>query len=208
MTTDHSKLYRVHPGVAHAQKVIGNLERKSGHSLDQWVKLVIDSGLEASKQRLAWLKSEHQLGTVTAAMIVDHAEGRGQEKVDPAAYLRWAPALVDAMYAGKKRGLRPLHDKLIAVASTLPGVGISPGKSIVPIYRHHVIAQIKPATQKRIDFGLALGTEHHRFSQRLVSTSGATTGDRITHRIAITEDRDIDDELIAALKLAHRLDEQ
>lgn len=206
MTTDHQSIYRVHPGVAHAQAVINNLVHKTGRTLDQWGKRVIDHGPEASQQRVAWLKAEHQLGTVTAAMIVDHLEGRGQEKTDPVAYLKMAPVLVDSMYAGKKLALRPLHDKLIAVASALPGVGISPGKSIVPIYRFHVIAQIKPATQKRIDFGLALGAEQHPFSQRLVSTSGAAKGDRITHTIAIREASDIDDELVAALTLAHSLD--
>jgi hypothetical protein len=37
------------------------------------------------------------------------------------------------------------------------GVKACPCKTIVPLYRRHVIAQIKPATRTRIDFGLALG---------------------------------------------------
>jgi hypothetical protein len=63
-------------------------------------------------------------------------------------------------------------------------IRICPCRTIVPIYRNHVIAQVKPATNKRIDFGVALG--NMKAKGRLIDTGGYDKGDRITHRIPIT----------------------
>ena len=105
-----------------------------------------------------------------------------------------APKYVDDMYAGRKAGLRPLHDALVALARKLgKDIRICPCKTMVPIYRAHEIAEIKPATQTRIDFGLALGDT--RATGRLIDTGGYARKERITHRVAITSDRDIDDEV-------------
>jgi hypothetical protein len=122
-----------------------------------------------------------------------------------AAYLKQAPGYVVAMYAGSKAALRPLHDALEELAFALgDDVRLCPGKTIVPIYRRHVIAQIKPATKTRIDFGLALGDAKGK--GRLVETGGYTRGDRITHRIAVTSIADIDSELKGWLREAYERD--
>jgi hypothetical protein len=53
-------------------------------------------------------------------MIVDHAAGRTGVNTDPALYLRTAPQYVDAMYAGGKSALRPIHDALSFGAEARP----------------------------------------------------------------------------------------
>ncbi|MBK7351598.1 MAG: hypothetical protein IPI92_17195 [Gemmatimonadetes bacterium] len=122
---------------------------------------------------------------------------------DPAAYLREAPVLVDAMYAARP-ALRPIHDALEELARGLgPDIRLSPGKTIVPVYRTHVIAQIKPATKTRIDFGLALGALKGK--GRLLETGGYAKKDRITHRIAVSSLADLDDELRGWLRRAYEL---
>ena len=75
---------------------------------------------------------------------------------------------------------------------------------MVPLYRKHVIAQIKPATRTRIDFGLALGAT--KAPARLVDTGGFKKKDRITHRIEVQSKADIDGELKRWLKTAYELD--
>ena len=61
------------------------------------------------------------------------------------------------MYAGAKVGLRPIYDALLDLCLNFADdVKACPCKTIVPLYRNHVIAQIKPTTNTRIDFGLAL----------------------------------------------------
>lgn len=133
------------------------------------------------------------------------ARGMGREETTPEAYLAAAPAYVEAMYAGPRAPLRPLHDRLEALAFSLgPDIRLCPGKTIVPIYRQHVIAQIKPATRSRIDFGLALGGL--KGQGRLVETGGHQKKDRITHRIAVSSPQDIDDFLTQWLLRAYALD--
>lgn len=123
---------------------------------------------------------------------------------DPASYMKEAPGLVTAMYAARP-ALRPLHDALEELAFSLgTDIRLCPGKTIVPVYRNHVIAQIKPATKTRIDFGLALGALKGK--GRLLETGGYARKDRITHRIAVTSPADIDAELKRWLARAYELD--
>ncbi len=79
-----------------------------------------------------------------------------------------------------------------------------PCETIVPLYRNHVFAQIKPATRTRIDLGVALGKA--RVPQRLVETGGLAKGDRITHRIPIASIGEIDAEVERWLQAAYEKD--
>jgi hypothetical protein len=67
-----------------------------------------------------------------------------------------------------------------------------------------VFAQIKPATRTRIDLGLAL--RDTQASGRLKGTGGRAKGDRITHRIPVSDLADIDDEVQHWLQTAYALD--
>jgi hypothetical protein len=130
----------------------------------------------------------------------------GRDETTPAEYLAAAPKYVDAMYEGPRAPLRILHDLLEELALSLgPDIRLCPGKTIVPIYRQHVIAQIKPATRTRIDFGLALGGR--KGQGRLVETGGYHKKDRITHRIAVGAAQDIDAFLKSWLIRAYELDQ-
>jgi hypothetical protein len=80
-----------------------------------------------------------------------------------------------------------------------------PCQTIVPLYRNHVFAQIKPTTQTRIDFGLALG-DTKKTPKRLIDTGGFAKKDRITHRFEIASVKDIDDEVKHWLKVAYDRD--
>jgi hypothetical protein len=98
-----------------------------------------------------------------------------------------------------------LHDRLIELGTSLgDDVRICPCKTIVPMYRKHVFAEIKPATLTRIDLGFALKDEP--FTQRLVDTGGLAKKNRITHRVAIARLSDIDLQVKRWLKQAYELD--
>jgi hypothetical protein len=187
-----TKRYDVHGGVAMMRNWLDTLEAKTGRDVDGWTKLVLTQGPAGTKERREWLKREHGLGTNSAIWIVDKAEGGTElEDGDPDKYLARAGQYVEAMFAGPKAALRPLYDRLYALARELgDDIRISPAKTIVPIYRHHVIAQIKPTTRTRIDLGLALGDTPEE--GRLLDTGGFAKKDRITHRIAIAGTEDID----------------
>lgn len=124
---------------------------------------------------------------------------------DPKTYLANAAQYVEDMFSGAKAGLRPIYDRLYDLARSIgPDIKISPGKTIVPVYRNHVIAQIKPTTRTRIDFGLAL--KDTPATGRLIDTGGLAKKDRITHRIAITSLDDVDDYVEKWLRKAYAID--
>ena len=198
-------IYSVHPGVAMVQEWIIGLPKKTGRTLEEWIRLVEDEGPSSDTERRDWLKAEHGLGTNTAWWIADRAGGRGLEDGDPDEYLKAAEGYVAAMFAGPRAGLRPIYDQLLKLGLSLGAdVKACPCKTIVPLYRRHVFAEIKPASHTRIDLGLAL--KDTPAPPRLVDTGGLAKKDRITHRIAITHPAGIDAEVKHWLRFAYDLD--
>jgi hypothetical protein len=200
--------YSVHPGVLMIQKWIAELKEKTGRSLDEWVALVKACGPEEPKACRAWLKEVHGLGTNSAWWVAERAlptDDKGIMEDDPDSYLQAAEAYVEAMFAGPRAGLRPLFDELLEVGLGIgPEAKACPCKTIVPLYRNHVFAQLKPATRARIDLGFAL--QDTPVTGRLIDTGGFRKKDRITHRIPITSPADIDGEVKRWLKKAYDMD--
>lgn len=199
--------YSVHPSVAYGRSILDNLPDKTGRSLDEWLALLAADAPAGEKERRDWLKREHGLGGTTAWMIAERSVGKGAEGTDPEAYLAAARGYVEAMYAGRKQALRPIHDALLAAALELgDDVGICPCKTIVPLYRSHVFAEVKPATLSRVDLGLALKGVDRKLPRRLVDTGGLAKGDRITHRIPLASPDEVDAEVREWLGVAYELD--
>jgi hypothetical protein len=121
------------------------------------------------------------------------------------AYLEAAGQWVEAMFMGPRAALRPIYDALLKLALAGKDVKACPGKTAVALYRNHVFAQIKVATNSRIDLGLALG--NMKTPKCLIDTAGYAKKDRITRRIEIKSKADIDDEVKRWLKKAYEIDE-
>jgi len=202
-----NSLYSVHPAIAMVQKWVAELKPKTGRSLDEWMALVEQEGPAGEAARLAWLKKKHGMGTNSAKWIAEHSVGKGGEEDSPEAYLRAAEKYVEEMYSGGKARLRPIYDALLALGLDLgPDAKACPCKTMVPLYRHHVFAQIKPTTQTRIDLGFCFLKLAKKPPKRFIDTGGAKKGDRITHRVEITSPAEIDAEVKRWLKTAYDLD--
>jgi hypothetical protein len=179
-------------------KSISGLKEKTGRTVEEWIALTQRLGPKTEKERAAWLKEKHGLGTNYAKWLAARAEGQSLADQAPDSF-------VDAMYAGDKSALRPIHDRLIELALALGrDVTITPCSTIVPIRRRYVFAQIKPATKKRIDLGFAL--KDAKPTGRLIDTGGFAKKDRITHRIAISSIAEIGDEVKRWLRRAYEMD--
>lgn len=200
-------LYSVHPGIAMVQKWIAELPEKTGRSLGEWVQLVMKEGPPDEKTRREWLKKEYGMGTNSAWWIAERAEkgDRGIHEDDPESYMKAAETYVTEMYAGPKAGLRPIYDALLKLGLKIgKDAKACPCQTIVPLYRNHVFAQIKPTTRTRIDMGYAL--KDTKATGRLIDTGGFAKKDRITHRIPISSLAEIDDEVKHWLKVAYDMD--
>ena len=197
--------YDLHPSVQMAHSVIASMKEKTGRSIDEWVRHVHRHGPAEEKQRAAWLKKEHGLGTNYASWIAGKSVGKNEATENPDEYVKQAQDYVDNMFAGPKEHLRPMYDAILTFAKTLgPDIRVSPCQTIVPIYRNHVIAQVKPTTRTRIDLGLAL--RDTKAPKRLINTGGLAKKDRITHRIEISAIEDFDDEAKRWMKKAYEMD--
>lgn len=202
--------YDVHPSISMVQEWVAGLKAKSGRTVEEWVAHIRKAGPADESRRREWLKTEYGLGTNTAWWLAERAgpEGKARAEHDtPEGYLRVAPGYVAEQYAGKKAGLRPLYDELLKLGRSLGrDVKVSPCKTMVPLYRQHVFAQIKPTTNTRVDLGLALAKHPGKLPARLIDTGGKEKKDRITHRIPISEPGEIDAEVRKWLKAAYDLD--
>jgi len=200
--------YGVHPGVALVQKWLAELKEKTGRSMEEWIALVKKEGPKDEKSRREWLKTKHKMGTNSAWWIAERAEGKGGDEDTPEVYLKAAVRYVEEQYAGPKEKLRPIFDKLLTLGKSLGSdVKACPCKTIVPLYREDVFAQIKPTTNSRIDLGRALTHYKGKLPGRLIDSGGLAKKDRITHRIEITAMEQIDNEVKKWLKTANNLDE-
>lgn len=187
------------------QKWIAELKQKTGRSFEEWLTFIKKSGPKDEKARREWLKTEHGLGTNSAWWLAERADGKGTEVGDPDDYLAAAEGYVETMFSGSKAALRPIYDALLKIGlKTGKDAKACPCQTIVPLYRNHVFAQIKPTTRTRIDLGFALGDM--KAKGRLIETGGFAKKDRITHRIEITSLKDIDDEVKQWLKVAYDRD--
>jgi RNA polymerase sigma factor (sigma-70 family) len=109
--------------------------------------------------------------------------------------------VADALYAGKKAPLRPLHDELMAMVYAMgPDVSLAPKKGYVSLRRPgKQFAMIQPSGAGRIDLGLIL--------------PGVPPADRLepsgsfnalfTHRVRVTSASDLDDALAGWLAAAY-----
>jgi hypothetical protein len=200
----NSSTYDVHPSLGMYQSSLAALKEKTGRSLAEWTKFVNKEGPATEKERRAWLKEKHGMGMNYAGWIAEQSVGKGDDG-SPETYLRNAEAYVEKMYSGTKEALRPIFDELLVLGRSMGSdVKVCPCQTIVPLYRKHVFAQIKPTTRTRIDLGLAL--KDTKVPKRLIDTGGLAKKDRITHRIEITSLKNIDAEVRKWLKIAYEMD--
>jgi Domain of unknown function (DUF5655) len=148
------------------------------------------------------LMEEHGMGTNYAAWIAACSLDRSNETGSAEEYLQHAKDNVEKMFSGPKQHLRTIYDEILKYALTMgPDIRVSPCATIVPIYRKHVIAQIKPTTRTRIDLGLAL--KNAKVPKRLINTGGFEKKDRISHRIELIKPEDFDSEAKRWMKVAY-----
>jgi hypothetical protein len=205
--TKSESLYGVHPGVAMMQKWVSELKEKTGRSLEEWIALAKKEGPKEDKARRAWLKSKHKLGTNSAWKISERVDGEGGDLDSPEAYLKTAVSCVEEQYAGPKEKLRPIYEELLQLGKSLGrDVKACPCKTMVPFYRQHVFAQIRPTTNSRVDLGFALAKHKGKLPKRIIDTGGLAKKDRITHRIELTSADEIDGDVKKWLKVAYDLD--
>jgi predicted transport protein len=174
--------------------IVRNLPEKTGRSLAAWIEVLRTGGPEGARSdRVAWLKREHGLGHIQAGVVVDASDR-------PDAFADVAPDLaVDAQFEGKD-AIRPLYEYVRAQIELLgTDVALEPRQTYVAFSRSRQFAVIRPLAHQ-LELGLAVpdaGTTA-RFQE-----AGSFGSGRMTHRVSIVSESDVDGELLVWLREAY-----
>lgn len=126
---------------------IRNIETRTGKSMAQLGRMIAASGLVKHAEIRAWLQQQLGLGhgdANTVAHLARQADAPPPADADP----------LDAIYAGPKAALRPLHDAIIAAIARFGDHERVPKKAYVSLRRKKQFAMVGPATRDQIEIGI------------------------------------------------------
>lgn len=168
------------------------LLEKTGKTLNEWIAIVKKQKLDKHKAIIDFLKSEHDFTHGYANFVALKARGADAASHDDA-------DLLTSQYKGKEQ-LKPIYDELLKkILKFGKDITVTPKKDSVSFIRKKQFALIKPATKTRVDLGLKL--KDKPTTDRL-GNSGPF-GAMCTHRVQLTEKKEVDKELLEWLKEAY-----
>jgi hypothetical protein len=124
-----------------------NIETRTGKTLAQLRDMIAGSGLAKHGEQRSWLMEQLGLGygdANTVVALARQAAAAAPASEDP----------LDAIYAGAKAGLRPLHEALMAEASKFGPFEVAPKQKYVSLRRRKQFAMLGPATRDLVELGL------------------------------------------------------
>lgn len=172
---------------------LASVKAKTGKTWQDFKALAAAKGLAKHGEIIAWLKADFALGHGHANAIAHMVLHGDAPKVDPGEALT-------QHFAGAKAGWRAPFDALFAALSAFgPDVSLSAGKSYISLLRSGQKFGIVQITAKRMDIGIKLSGAP--FEGRF-GASGSWNA-MVTHRVQISDPREIDAEVTGWLKQAY-----
>jgi hypothetical protein len=188
---------------------VRNIEARYGRTLPEWFGLIAASGLTKHTEVVAMLKTDYGMahGAAHRVSLLSRQAAAPDAAVTSGGATASGPAtaspgeVADALYAGKKASLRPLHDQLMAEILGLgPDVSLAPKKGYVSLRRpRKQFAMIQPSGAGRIDLGLILPGVPAAGRLEAAGSFNAL----FTHRVRVTSAGDLDDALAGWLAAAY-----
>lgn len=176
-----------------AATMIANIPEKTGRSLQEWLDIVKQAGLEKHGAIVKLLKTDHGMTHGFANLVAHSALKSAAATSDP------ETDLVADQYSGAKADLKPIYDKIIGYVTGLGAdVEISPKKASVSLRRSKQFALVTPATKTRIDLGITIRGKAPE--GRLEASKSAMC----THMVKLSVPDDFDDEVKVWLEEAYR----
>lgn len=135
-----------------------NIQDKAGKTIAQLHAVLAASGLAKTGERRTLLMEQFKLGYGDANAVALFY-GKPVPDLGPGAAAATPPAAadgdpLDAVYAGAKAGLRPLHEAVMVFVSSLGPFESAPKKAYISLRRKKQFAMVGPATQGAIEIGL------------------------------------------------------
>ena len=173
------------------ETMLQTLKEKTGHSLDEWKTIITAQQISKSGEIVKFLKETHNLGHGYAATIAMKVLGTD------AASSNDADELIVSQYKGKEH-LKEFYDKLISEINQFDGeFEIMPKKAYVALRRKKQFVILNPASKTRFEIG---------FNLKGIDAKGKLIAEKpdaiCSHKISITDIAEIDQEVLAWVKMA------
>lgn len=171
--------------------VEASLERDTGKSIDEWVRIAKKCRETTPKKRSEWLRAKYGLGANRIAHILSVAFPDGPTWDDP-------DALLDQLW--KENEGRAIYETVAKlVRKEFPGVVIGPRKTFVSFSRKIQFAAIIPARGGKAEMGFPLPLSA---SRRLTPMKRRPWAEKHTGLLVLSSPKDVDAEVERLLKLA------
>ena len=170
---------------------LGNIQKKTGRSLDELTRTIIESDLTKHGEMRTFAMEELGLGYGDANTLVHYARkaaegdalGNGEPSVEEA---------VATIYSGKKAELLPIHQEFMASIVKLTEFEIAPKKVYLSLRRKKQFATVGPGSKGRVEIGV--NPIDPETSSRLEKMP---PGSMCKYRVFLSEPSEVDDELFA-----------
>jgi hypothetical protein len=170
--------------------VAAGLERDTGKSLDEWVKIARTCPETKPRARAQWLKEHHGLGANRAAQVLSAAfpSEDGWDNPDKLREALWADPASRAIFEAAERA-----------ATTLPDVVLGQRKQFTAFSRKVQFASLRPVKGGKAMLGLAL---EPAADPRLEAPKNEPWSERLHARLQLESPKQVDATLAALLKQA------
>jgi len=173
---------------------IKNIEAKTGKSLAELAKHIMDSPLTKHGELRDMVKEDFGLGYGDANTLVHLAKKMAAEDEGE----KSDSEIVQGIYTGKKEVLIPLHNQVMDHIEKLGAFEIAPKKSYLSLRRKKQFATVGPGSKGRVEIGLNMkGVEG---TSRL---EALPPGRMCQYRIFLSEVSEVNDELMGWIKTAY-----
>lgn len=173
--------------------MIENLQKNTGRSLDDWIKIVNASGAAKHGEMVKFLKDEHGMTHGFANLVVHKAResdaGSASDTSD----------LIEKQYKGKEH-FRPLYDQLMAeIMAFGKDIEVAPKNAYVSLRRKKQFATLQPATKTRYEIGINLKGQEPSGKLEAINSANAMC----SHKINLADINDIDGEVLQWIRTAY-----
>ena len=179
------------------EKQLQNIQTRTGKTLDELYAHIRRSGLIKHGEIRALLKKDPGMGhgdANTLATFFLKSDGQGADHSKESS----TDDLVNAIYAGPKAVLRPIHDKLMSAIDEFGTFEIAPKKGYVSLRGKKQFAMIGPATKSQVEVGLNL--KDAAATARLMALP---PGGMCQYKVRLSDPAEVDAELLAWIRRAY-----
>jgi predicted transport protein len=171
--------------------MLENLKEKTGHSLDEWKKIIAKEKLAKHGEIVKFLKESHKVTHGYASEIALKVLGSDADSTTD------MDGLIESQYKGKEH-LKEYYDKLIAEIKKFGAeFEIAPKKTYVSLKRKKQFIILNPASKTRFEIG---------FNLKGVEAKGKLENEKpngiCSHKINLSDISEIDKEVIDWVKKA------